>query len=48
MTDFIYIVRHGETDLNVGSEPCIRGHSKAPLNELGKLHADAAGKYLAE
>ncbi|MHA1482119.1 MAG: histidine phosphatase family protein, partial [Candidatus Heimdallarchaeaceae archaeon] len=42
----IYIVRHGETKLNVG-EVRFRGQMDVPLSELGIQHAEETGKELA-
>ena len=43
----IYIIRHGETALNVDPTPRIRGRIPNPLNEEGIAHAKAAGDFLA-
>ena len=43
----IYIIRHGETDLNVDPIPRIRGRINNPLNKEGIAHAKAAGDFLA-
>ena len=44
----IYIIRHGETDLNVDPIPRIRGRINNPLNKEGIAHAKAAGDFLSE
>ena len=43
-TTRIYLVRHGETDLN--RDKRFRGHSDAPLNEDGVLQAAGAARIL--
>ncbi|HEY5493009.1 MAG TPA: histidine phosphatase family protein, partial [Candidatus Anoxymicrobiaceae bacterium] len=40
----IYLVRHGETDLN--KDRRFRGHSDVPLNEDGVLQAAGAARIL--
>ena len=44
----IYIIRHGETDLNVDPIPHIRGRINNPLNKEGIAHAKAAGDFLSD
>jgi broad specificity phosphatase PhoE len=41
----LYLVRHGETDLNKDGR--FRGHADAPLNEQGKLQAAGAARVLS-
>lgn len=41
-----YLVRHGESVSN--SQGRIQGHTDSPLSELGRAHALAAGRWLAE
>ncbi|MDI6806647.1 MAG: histidine phosphatase family protein [Candidatus Aenigmarchaeota archaeon] len=45
MTDII-LVRHGETEWNVGK--IFRGRKDIPLNEMGRKQAELLGKYLSE
>jgi broad specificity phosphatase PhoE len=42
----IYLVRHGETELNVAGRH--QGHIDSPLTKLGRRQARAAGRALAE
>ncbi|MBN1426310.1 histidine phosphatase family protein [Candidatus Fermentibacteria bacterium] len=42
---FVYLVRHGESELNRGG--MFRGTVDAPLNEHGRLQAEALGKALS-
>lgn len=44
----IFIVRHGETDLNQPGEERFRAWSNPDLNENGKKHAQKVGKILAD
>ena len=44
----IYIIRHGETALNVDPTPRIRGRIPNPLNEEGIAHARALGDFLSK
>jgi len=47
MAGRLFLVRHGKTKLNgKGSAEKIRGRSKAPLDEEGKLDAEKAGEFL--
>lgn len=41
----IYLVRHGETELNVAGRH--QGHTDSPLTELGRQQARAAGRAIA-
>lgn len=41
----IYFIRHGETDWNV--EGRLQGQRDIPLNDLGRVQADEAGRRLA-
>jgi broad specificity phosphatase PhoE len=41
----IYLVRHGETELNVAR--CHQGHTDSPLTELGRRQARGAARALA-
>jgi len=42
----IYIIRHGETDFNIG-DVRFRGRYDVPLSDLGLKHAEEAGKQLS-
>jgi len=42
----IYIVRHGETEFNVG-EVRFRGRADIPLSEIGLKHAEETGQALS-
>ncbi|MFW5738140.1 MAG: histidine phosphatase family protein, partial [Spirochaetota bacterium] len=41
-----YFVRHGESEGNASAR--IQGHTDSPLSELGRSHAEAAGRWLAD
>lgn len=42
----VLLVRHGESEGNARGE--IQGHSDAPLTKLGRLQAEALGRWLSE
>ncbi len=41
-----YFVRHGESESNAGGR--IQGHTDSPLSDLGRMHAQAAGRWFAD
>lgn len=41
-----YLIRHGQTDWNTGHR--IQGETDVPLNERGRLQAEAAGKAMRQ
>jgi broad specificity phosphatase PhoE len=46
MSTDVYLLRHGQTEGNVGNRWC--GHTDTPLTALGVAQARAAGRHLAE